>query len=276
MTTEYFNLNVNKKDNNLYKGETYKTAYPSQPRIHMIKKPPEELEVGVHHIHDAGKNASSTKSNTLQACRLSTEANISIPSSQAKNIQLITVQQSHNDTVSSFTSGDSMKRDCSNCNITCTKTNAIKPNQISRSIRDIQGMLASNLNSKSTCLNKKSDANSNISDSALRKQSLNSLQIRNKYCLNNNHIQLTDTTIVKPIESTVSDSGVFSNYTIYDLAKPAVQYIQKQMLSDREKVMPERSVSQSESDNECLEVCFSGNINLFVTPSFNLSDIYNT
>ena len=263
MTTEYFEpLTVLKRDNVIDKREQRRNVNRTTSFVDIIEKPRVPFELGLQHkrYSDAyesyfKKKATDTELDSLQATDYSTRTNNTVPFIPMKHETLITVQHGHNNTVSNFTSSVSMKRNSLNCNNASTKTNAIKPNQISRSIKDIQGMLVSNLNSKSTCVKKSSDAKS--SEPLIRKESFNSLQKRDSHFT---YINIDDNgnSDVLPNKPALSDCGIAQNYTVHDLAKPILKTIRTEMPSDSDKGALEKIDYENESGNICSEMYFSG------------------
>ena len=264
MTHEYFEpLSVLKTRNDFGNRKNTKTENTTPLHQSMMEKLKEPPELSLHHFSDLNIKASNTESNTMQASESSIKSKNTVFSLPRKIDTLITVQHDNNDTVSNFTSSVSTRRTFSNCNNTFTKTNAIKPNQISRSIKDIQGMLVSNLNSKSTGCNKSCDANSNLNDLIHENESLNTSPSRN-YSLQNINTKDNSKSNVKRIELRVDNSGVTHDHKIYDLDKPVLSNIQRQMLSDNDMGVPEKSGLENGSRNDCFEKCFPGDNYSFV------------
>ena len=264
MTHEYFEpLSVLKTSNDFGNRKNTKTKNTTPLHLSMMEKLKEPPELRLHHFSDLNIKASNTESNTMQASESSIKSKSTVFSLPRKIDTLITVQHDNNDTVSNSTSSVSTRRTFSNCNNTFTKTNAIKPNQISRSIKDIQGMLVSNLNSKSTGCNKSCDANSNQNDFVHENESLNTSPSRNN---SRQNINTKDNNIsnVKRIELRVDNSGVTHDHKIYDLDKPVLSNIQRQMLSDNDMGVPEKSCLENGSRNDCFEKCFPGDNYSFV------------
>ena len=264
MTNEYFEpLSVLKTSNDFVNRKNSRTTNTTPLHLSMIEKVKEPPELRLHQCSDLNIKASNTESNIMQGSESSIKSKNTVYSLPRKIDTLITVQHDNNDTVSNFTSSVSTRRTFSNCNNTFTKTNAIKPNQISRSIRDIQGMLVSNLNSKSTGCNKSCDANSNLNELIHENESLNTSPSRN-YSLQNINTKDNDISNVKRIELRVDNSGVTHDHKIYDLDKPELSNYQRLMLSHNDMGVPEKSSIENGSHNDCFEKCFPGDNHSFV------------
>ena len=274
MTNERFEpLSVLKTGNDFVNRENTKTSNTTPLHLSMIEKLKEPPELRLHHCSNLNIKSSNTESNSMKGSESSIKSKNTVFSLPKKIDTLITMQHDNNDTVSNSTSSVSTRRTFSNCNNTFTKTNAIKPNQISRSIKDIQGMLVSNLNSKSTGCNKSCDANSNQNDFVHENESLNTSPSRNN---SRQNINTKDNNIsnVKRIELRVDNSGVTHDHKIYDLDKPELSNYQRLMLSDNDMGVPEKSSIENGTHNDCFEKCFPGDNHSFVfRPSIYVKSI---
>ena len=264
MTNENFEpISVLKTGNDFGNRKNTKPINTTPLHLSMIETLKEPSELKLHRCSELNIKASNTESNSMQASDSSIKSKGTVFSLPRKIDTLITLQHGNNDTVSNFTSSVSTKRTYSNCNNTFTKTNAIKPNQISRSIKDIQGMLVSNLNSKSTGCHKSCDANSNLNDLIFENESLNTSPAQNKSCQNIN-TKDNNKSNVKLIELRVDESSANHNHKIYDLDRPVLSNIQRQMISDNDMGVPEKCSNENGSRNDCFEKCFPGDNHSFV------------
>ena len=202
--------------------------------------------------------------NTILLAKSNIRNGEDIPTSLSDNNekdQLINVQCAYDDTVSNFAPGNRGKINNSNCNIACTKTTAIKPVRISSSIKDIQGMLVSNLNATTSYFNNCSDAKFSVGDSPCRKVDLNSLPNHTKdYCCNTNISRDESIVSNKTVDKSKRENSILHCYGVSYHSKPLSSGLTRQILSGDALDMSEKLVDKKPLNGNTADILTSGRI----------------
>ena len=188
--------------------------------LETMRKNPGGLNFAVtsHNKYSRNKSSASAEFNNTKNTILLAKSNIrcreddtSSSSTVLNKEHLTNMRQTYDDSLSNCTPGISTKSNNSNSNIT-TMTTSVKPTRISSSIRDIQGMLVSNLNSTTTYGNYHSGANFALSNSLSRRVDLEYLpnHTAEYLCKNLSSVETTATNIQK-LDATGSITNVFQN-----------------------------------------------------------------
>ena len=254
-------------------GGVFDQISPVKSYLETLKKHPEGIKFGGQYrrteaaekqpkstleLNNARNNILVTKSNIRNI-----EEDCTILSNCDEANQFINVQHSLNDTVSNLASGDYTKMNYSDRSIAYTKTNDIKPLRISSSIKDIQGMLVTNLNAKTSYFNNNSDASLAISSSPCRKVDTYSLENRDKcYPYNRNSSREQNSYDKRGIESALSENNIFHGYRVSGFPKSFTN-VQTTLAADV-KCMADNVLDRKIIGKEIMEDMTEGTLIVFI------------
>ena len=171
------------------------------------------------------------------------------------------------DTLSNIASGERGKRTCLNSNIACATPNSSKPFRISSSIKDIQGMLVSNLDAKTSYFNNSSVASLTVSESPFRKVDLNASRNCDKFCVNTNGIKTQGLSSKKIVKAASSENSIFHNYDVPSLSKVTHSLVTS-------KLLPEDYHNAQKHLFNKKHIKGANNVNF--APGISIPNIYNT
>ena len=225
--------------------------------LETLRKHPGGIKFGQYRNSSINNKPSNLELDNVRINRRFSQSNIhngeicTSSSIASQKHQLINVQHRYNDKVARFNSVEYDKRNYLNRNMACTKTNAIKPVRISSSIKDIQGMLVSNLNAKTSYFNNSSDAALIVSESTAKKVDSNLLRTRNKNYLNTNPLLEEDVSSRKTVKAASSESSIFHNYGDSSHSNSIFPVVQSPILLEDCQDIPECLFNESVINEEC-------------------------